>query len=171
MSSDAKSPLGFVHLRFENEDLEPVLYVYEIQIEEAGRRKGLGKFLMQLMEMVAWTNNMHKIMLTVIKANKSAYNFYHDKMGYATDDSDPTMCEPLEEFGYEILCKINPRILKKLREAEQAREGEAAFLKAAIARQQMQMQMQQMQVQQPKPSCCSAAGGFSKAKASQDAKQ
>lgn len=126
MTSDAKTPVGFVHLRFEDEDLEPVLYVYEIQIEESVRRKGLGKFLMQLMEMIAWTNNMHKIMLTVIKSNKSAYNFYHDKLHYAADDTDPTLCEPLLEFGYEILCKISPKLLKAIKAAQAKQAQQAA---------------------------------------------
>jgi hypothetical protein len=38
--------------RFDLEDDVPVVYCYELQLEEAAQRKGLGKFLMQLLELI-----------------------------------------------------------------------------------------------------------------------
>lgn len=49
--------VGFVHYRFTLEEELPVLYVYEIQLESCVQRKGLGKFLMQLIELIA-----HKVL-------------------------------------------------------------------------------------------------------------
>jgi N-alpha-acetyltransferase 40 len=45
--------LGFVSFRFHLEGAFDVLYVYELQLAEAAQRKGLGKFLMQLLELIA----------------------------------------------------------------------------------------------------------------------
>ena len=40
---------------------------YEIQLSVEARRKGLGKFLMQLLELIGHKANMRKIVLTVFK--------------------------------------------------------------------------------------------------------
>ena len=45
--------VGFVQYRFIMEEEIPVLYVYELQLERRTQGKGLGKFLMQLIEHVA----------------------------------------------------------------------------------------------------------------------
>lgn len=45
--------VGFVHYRFIVEEDIPVAYVYELQLETCAQRKGLGKFLMQLIELIA----------------------------------------------------------------------------------------------------------------------
>ncbi|XP_048228035.1 N-alpha-acetyltransferase 40 isoform X7 [Ricinus communis] len=45
--------VGFVHYRFTLEEEFPVLYVYEIQLQSRVQGKGLGKFLMQLIECIA----------------------------------------------------------------------------------------------------------------------
>lgn len=47
------SMIGFVHYRFIVEEELPVLYVYELQLEPHVQGKGLGKFLMQLIELIA----------------------------------------------------------------------------------------------------------------------
>lgn len=49
-----KGPIvGFVHYRFILEEEVPVVYVYELQLEPYVQGKGLGKFLMQLIELIA----------------------------------------------------------------------------------------------------------------------
>lgn len=45
--------VGFAHYRFTLEEEVPVLYVYELQLEPRVQGKGLGKFLMQLLELIA----------------------------------------------------------------------------------------------------------------------
>lgn len=44
-------------------------YSYELQLEPAVQRKGLGKFMMQILELVAFRNNMRKVILTILKNN------------------------------------------------------------------------------------------------------
>lgn len=43
-SGSGQGLVGFVHMRFENEEGTPVLYIYEIQLKEGFQRKGLGKY-------------------------------------------------------------------------------------------------------------------------------
>ena len=51
---DDSGPLvGFVHYRFVLEEEVPVLYVYELQLEPRVQGKGLGKLLMELIELIA----------------------------------------------------------------------------------------------------------------------
>ncbi|KAJ6888193.1 GCN5-related N-acetyltransferase family protein [Populus alba x Populus x berolinensis] len=103
-----KSPLvGFVHYRFTLEEDIPVLYVYEIQLESHVQGKGLGKFLMQLIELIARKSCMGAVVLTVQKANAVAMNFYRSKLRYTISSISPSRVDPLMglEKSYEILCK------------------------------------------------------------------
>ncbi|KAB5531735.1 hypothetical protein DKX38_018405 [Salix brachista] len=103
-----KSPLvGFVHFRFTLEEEIPVLYVYEIQLESHVQGKGLGKFLMQLIELIARKSCMGAVVLTVQKANAVAINFYRSKLRYTISSISPSRVDPLMglEKSYEILCK------------------------------------------------------------------
>ena len=69
-------PLGFVHYRFVIEEDVAVMYVYELQLDAAAHRKGLGKYLMMLCEALAKKANVSGVMLTVQKANEGAVKFY-----------------------------------------------------------------------------------------------
>lgn len=100
--------LAFGHFRFEPNDedkpTEEVLYVYEIQISDAAQRSGLGKRLMNVMELVALKQGMKKVMLTVFKNNQGAMKFYLEKMKYDIDETSPSNFDG-EEADYEILSK------------------------------------------------------------------
>ena len=48
----AEEPVAFTHFRFEFEGAAAVLYVWELQLTEPVQRKGLGKFIMQLLELI-----------------------------------------------------------------------------------------------------------------------
>ena len=50
--------------------VEQVVFVNEIQLEESVRRKGLGKFMMQVLEIVAFKADMRKIMVAVFKQDQ-----------------------------------------------------------------------------------------------------
>lgn len=104
---DRHSIVGFVHYRFTIEEEIPVLYVYELQLEPRVQGKGLGKFLMQLVELIARKNRMGAVVLTVQKANLLAMNFYTSKMRYNISTISPSKVDPLIgiEKSYEILCK------------------------------------------------------------------
>lgn len=96
------SPLAFVHYRFELYYDSPVVYCYELQCQPSAQSKGLGKFLMQILELIAFTYGMSKVVLTCFKANDRAQAFYRNKLGYVVDSSDP---EGEFECNYNILSK------------------------------------------------------------------
>ncbi|KAF8398880.1 hypothetical protein HHK36_014744 [Tetracentron sinense] len=99
--------VGFVQYRFAVEEEVPVVYVYELQLEPRIQGRGLGKFLMQLIELIARKNRMGAVMLTVQKANLLATNFYTNKLRYIISTISPSRVDPLIglEKSYEILCK------------------------------------------------------------------
>ncbi len=98
--------LAFAHFRFEvDDDDQPtreVLYLYEIQISSASQRSGLGKRMMQILEIVAMQMKMRMVMLTVFKNNQNAMKFYL-KLKYQIDEISPSQFE--EEADYEIMSK------------------------------------------------------------------
>mmetsp|Transcript_19358 Transcript_19358/g.31716 ORF Transcript_19358/g.31716 Transcript_19358/m.31716 type:complete len:181 (+) Transcript_19358:207-749(+) len=98
--------LAFVHFRFTTEGAREVLYVYEIQLNESVTRKGLGKFLMQLIELIARRNKMKAVFLTVHKENSAAVSFYKNALKYNIDESSPDEAD--DAYGYLILSKIFP---------------------------------------------------------------
>ena len=51
--SEGDPIVAFVHYRFLVEHDVPALYVFEIQVEQAVQGKGLGRFLMQFLELIA----------------------------------------------------------------------------------------------------------------------
>ncbi|XP_056639250.1 N-alpha-acetyltransferase 40 isoform X1 [Diorhabda carinulata] len=100
--------LGFSHFRFDIDEGQEVLYCYELQLDPSYQRKGLGKFMMQVLELVAFKNSMKKVVLTVLKNNQSSKFF--KALNYELDESSPIDDEE-ESYPYEILSKINKRLV------------------------------------------------------------
>ncbi|KAL9256535.1 N-alpha-acetyltransferase 40-like protein [Drosera capensis] len=72
--------VGFVHYHFTMEEEVPVLYLYELQLVPDVQGKGLGEFMMQLLELIARKNRMGAIVLTVQKSNLSAMKLYISRL-------------------------------------------------------------------------------------------
>ncbi|KAK3093727.1 hypothetical protein FSP39_019347 [Pinctada imbricata] len=103
-------PVAFVHFRFDMEFDEEVVYCYEIQLTDPVRRKGLGKFLMQILELLAYKTEMKKVMLTTFKGNKMAQDFFKKTCKYEVDEISPDDPVFEEGYDYEILSKeIKPK--------------------------------------------------------------
>lgn len=100
--------IGFSHFRFDMDEGIEVLYCYELHLESSFHRKGLGKFMMQILELIAFKNNMRKVVLTVLKNNQ--YSKFFKAIGYELDISCP-MDDVEEQFPYEILSKSNKRLM------------------------------------------------------------
>ncbi|EFA07325.1 N-alpha-acetyltransferase 40 [Tribolium castaneum] len=99
--------LGFSHFRFDMDEGIEVLYCYELQLEPAIQRKGLGKFMMQILELIAFKNNMRKVILTILKNNH--YSKFFRALNYELDETSPIDYQD-ETFPYEILSKVNKRL-------------------------------------------------------------
>lgn len=53
-----------------------MLYCYELQVAATAQRRGLGKFLMVLLELIARREAMTHVVLTVFKVNAAALALY-----------------------------------------------------------------------------------------------
>lgn len=100
--------VGMSHFRFDLDEGDEVLYCYEIQLEREYCAKGLGKRLMQILELMAHRSQMKKVMLTVFKDNAIANKFFGEKLRYEVDETSPSVWDPMnpEDYHYEIMSKI-----------------------------------------------------------------
>jgi len=107
--NDAEHDLaGFIQYRFVIEEEVEVLYIYELQVLQPYQRKGLGKFIVMILEGLARKAGMKGVMLTCQKRNKAAYSFYKS-IKYTEDAISPCNVDPYaapDDYPYEILSKI-----------------------------------------------------------------
>lgn len=103
------SIVAFSHYRFDLDfDIE-VLYCYELQLKYEIRRQGLGKFMLQILELIAFSNGMKKVILTVLKNNPGAIEFFKS-MNYEVDDTSP-IDDAFDTYDYVIMSKKNKKLL------------------------------------------------------------
>ncbi|XP_044125923.1 N-alpha-acetyltransferase 40 isoform X1 [Bufo gargarizans] len=99
-------PVAFVHFRFDVECGDEVLYCYEVQLEVCVRRKGVGKFLVQILQLMANSTQMKKVVLTVFKHNNGAYQFFRDALQFEIDETSPSISGCCgDDCTYEILSR------------------------------------------------------------------
>ncbi|CZR56082.1 uncharacterized protein PAC_05970 [Phialocephala subalpina] len=80
---------GFVSFMPTYEDDYPVIYCYEIHLSSALQGSGLGRVLMQHLDVVGEKiPGTAKVMLTCFLSNKRGVDFYK-KLGYAKDEFSP----------------------------------------------------------------------------------
>ncbi|GAA5864487.1 hypothetical protein JCM3774_005143 [Rhodotorula dairenensis] len=114
VADSSTSPgLGYCIFRFDTEetdaeedgedDLCDVAYCYELQIETAHQKQGVGRLLMDALERLARAYKMDKTMLTAFKNNSDAIAFYR-RIGFATDEVDPSQYG-IDDVDYIILSK------------------------------------------------------------------
>ncbi|KAI0931959.1 hypothetical protein AcW2_000723 [Taiwanofungus camphoratus] len=109
-----KPIVAFTMFRFDREEGENVVYCYELQVHREMRRAGLGRFLVEQLLSIGPKWGMKKIMLTVLKTNQSARQFYK-ALGFELDPTSPGHSsldeewvdndEESEECDYEILSR------------------------------------------------------------------
>merc|ERR1712059_198881 len=109
-TEESREPVAFCHFRFDMDYDDDVLYCYEIQLEQSMRRKGLGRFLMKVLDLIM-------MMLTVFKHNQSAYTFFTKVANFTLDETSPVNSIG-GQFDYEILSRMNVREQKKREDIE-----------------------------------------------------
>lgn len=115
-------PVAFSHFRFEMEgemEGKEVLYCYEIQLIPSVRKKGLGKFMIQVLELMANKHEMKCVMCTVFKHKDSAEKFFVNKLNYTVEETN--LAEGVydeEDFTYQILSKLTKHGQIAAKEAE-----------------------------------------------------
>lgn len=80
--------VAYTIFRFDREEHQDVVYCYELQVSKSARHCGLGKLLTQKLSDIGATWGMEKVMLTVFKANQSAFSFYRS-VGFSIDEISP----------------------------------------------------------------------------------
>ncbi|KAL1738295.1 acyl-CoA N-acyltransferase, partial [Schizophyllum fasciatum] len=114
--ADDNELIGYAAFRFEVEEGEDVVYLYEVQISNSCRRQGLGRILMEQARRIGEQYKMNRIMLTVFNANVPALKLYESlgfcldpaSPGYVGEDSDSAGDvgeEEAEEADYRILSR------------------------------------------------------------------
>jgi len=88
-NDDENKNVAFVHFRFDLDDDIEVLYLYEIQMEKEVRRKGLGKFLVTILTLMAKKYEMQKVMCTVFTHNHDSMSFFKECCRFEVDETSP----------------------------------------------------------------------------------
>ena len=99
---------GFLSFMVTEEDRYEVIYCYELHLRPSLQGKGLGRTMMEVMEMIGSKVGVEKAMLTVFRSNNKAVEAYKS-WGYGLDEFSP---EPrklrdgtVKEPSYVILSK------------------------------------------------------------------
>lgn len=79
---------AFLSFMLTYEDGHEVVYCYEVHMMPSLQGKGLGRYLVDIMEQVGAEAGMEKAMLTVFLRNEGALKFY-ERLGYAEDEYSP----------------------------------------------------------------------------------
>lgn len=99
---------GFLSFMITEEDRSEVIYCYELHLQPSLQGKGVGRKMMEVMEMIGSKVGVEKAMLTVFRSNDRAVKAY-ERWGYRVDNFSP---EPrklrdglVKEPSYVILSK------------------------------------------------------------------
>jgi len=107
------TPVAFSHFRYDMDFDDDVIYCYEINVEKGYRRKGLGRYMMKILELLMMKADMIKLMATIFKNDPIELKFFKDCLKFKTDETSPEDDAYDKALEYEILCRFN---LKKLRD-------------------------------------------------------
>jgi len=100
-------PRAFAHFGYDMENGDDVLFVYEIQLEECVRRKGLGKFIMKMLELMMIKTNLLRILLIVFKHNEIGNKFFKEALKYEINPASALDEDKVDTFDYEVLSRKN----------------------------------------------------------------
>jgi len=108
--------VAFSLFRFVMDSDEEVLYCYELQVGQAFRRKGLGRFMMKVLEMLMIKADMLKLKCTILKKDKPMVEFFGNALKFEMDETSFVAAVP-EQFV--ILCRHNQIKKRRIEEANQ----------------------------------------------------
>jgi len=104
--------IGFIAFRCVVESRIPLLYLHEIHLVPGARRKGVGTFVMSHIESIGRKLSSKLIMLTALRSNKDANEFY-GKLDFSVDEACPSFVNQDKTTSYCILSKaLDEEILR-----------------------------------------------------------
>ena len=100
------TPIGFVRFKFEQQCNDFVLFIYDVHIEEAYQRHGIGKFLVRAVEFIGLDMSVSMLMTMVYKANMEGICFM-SSLNYRVHSSSPDELAPehADKHKHDILFK------------------------------------------------------------------
>jgi ribosomal protein S18 acetylase RimI-like enzyme len=100
-------PIGFVHFRFEEQNNELVLFIYDVQLEPQCQRRGLGTYMIDACEFIAREKKASCVMAMLFKANVVGVNFFENHMKFRPHVLSPEIINPdkADEFKHKIVFK------------------------------------------------------------------
>jgi ribosomal protein S18 acetylase RimI-like enzyme len=107
-------PVAFVHFRFtvqgEVMDVmkgETSLYIWDIHVDESVQRKGVGKHLMLILELIARQQQMKMVSIPVQLHDETALSFVSNLRGFAPDaDLKDLIGFDSDMEGFEVFSKV-----------------------------------------------------------------
>lgn len=147
---ESGDPVGFAHFRFtlqgelhsteDTHDMSgnPICLVYDIQLTEGVRRKGLGKHLMQIFELVCRKYQMSFLQARVHRGNDAAAAFFSSKLkGFEVETPPAAMqaAEMVEELNFDVLSKCTNQSMAKKQTEAAAKQAEVLRLAQQLAQQ------------------------------------
>ena len=104
---------------------EPALLVYDLQVEDAHQRKGLGRHLVRMLEMIALKQRMSYVELFVTTDNSVAKDFIAKKLkGYTDGGRQELMMELDGDAGFDESFAVFSKCVNKKLSAKKQVEKE-----------------------------------------------
>ncbi len=76
-----EAPVGYLWVQLRPDDATPSAYIYDIEIEEAHRDRGLGREALQVLEEWCRRQGVERLELAVVAANARAVHLY-ESLGF-----------------------------------------------------------------------------------------
>lgn len=88
----------------------PSLFVYDLQVEEAAQRKGVGRHLLNLLQLIARKQKMSVVQIAVPDGCEAIESLLLDKAGFVEDEMDYATAEDVDDGmeGITIFHKVFP---------------------------------------------------------------
>jgi len=100
--------LGLVALQYRMEEELPVAVLELLVVDPESRSKGLGKHLLQLVELTARSTGLAGVWVPIPANHSEAVMPFLEKLKYQMSDTSPARTNPLQENSkLEYMCKIS----------------------------------------------------------------
>ena len=90
-----------------------VLFCQEFQVERAYRRKGLGTFMIKVLEMIMIKSDMLKIICEIFSKDKAGMEFLKNAVQFETDETNLLEVSFYGDVQRETVSRYN--LMKKLK--------------------------------------------------------
>lgn len=111
--NDGDKLIGYAHFRFtvQGEVIDEMagdscVHLVDIHLEDPYKRKGLGKHVMVLLELIARREKMSRVSVPVYLGDEEFKTWLLSQRGYAVDDSCAAFGFDAEMEGFEVFAKV-----------------------------------------------------------------